>query len=162
MSSDDEHDSRLSHSSSDPESSSTADGIADARLAKSTKTRKRKRRATSPSRFGSALTALLESDLPSNHQPLALKPAAAKRRTDEALENKARKLLEGERKEREEKNHIQDVIGGWGTERERSLRKVAQRGGTHVAGHTWIAIGELVSLCFQSSSCSTQSKRRKL
>ncbi len=42
---------------------------------------------------------------------------------------KAKKLLEGERKEKEERNHITDVIGGWGGESERTLRKVAQRGG---------------------------------
>lgn len=111
------------------ESPPTEDEIAEAqRSIKSRKTQKRKRRATSPSRFGSALQALLNTDA-STSQPLAIKPAAAKRRTDERLETKAKKLLEGEKKEREEKNHIQDIIGGWGTERERSLRKVAQRGG---------------------------------
>ncbi|OCB88556.1 hypothetical protein A7U60_g4259 [Sanghuangporus baumii] len=113
---------------SDAESLPTEDEIAEARRSvKSRKTQKRKRRATSPSRFGTALQALLSTDAPTS-QPLALKPSAAKRRTDEKLETKAKKLLEGEKKEREEKNHVQDVIGGWGTERERSLRKVAQRG----------------------------------
>jgi len=34
-----------------------------------------------------------------------------------------------ERKEKEDKNRIRDVIGGWGGESERALRKVAQRGG---------------------------------
>ncbi|KIJ57780.1 hypothetical protein HYDPIDRAFT_103853, partial [Hydnomerulius pinastri MD-312] len=33
-----------------------------------------------------------------------------------------------ERKEKEDKGRIRDVIGGWGGESERSLRKVAQRG----------------------------------
>ena len=33
-------------------------------------------------------------------------------------------------KEKEEKGRIKDVIGGWGGESERALRKVAQRGGT--------------------------------
>ncbi|KAL5495296.1 hypothetical protein ACEPAI_759 [Sanghuangporus weigelae] len=113
---------------SDAESLPTEDEITEAhRSVKSRKTQKRKRRATSPSRFGTALQALLNTDAPTS-QPLALKPSVAKRRTDEKLETKAKKLLEGEKKEREEKNHIQDVIGGWGTERERSLRKVAQRG----------------------------------
>ena len=113
----------------DSESLATEDEIAQAqRNAKSHKTQKRKRRATSPSRFGSTLQALLKTDAPSN-VPLSLKPSVAKRRTDEILEGKARKLLEGEKKEQEEKNHVEDVIGGWGAERERSLRKVAQRGG---------------------------------
>ena len=31
--------------------------------------------------------------------------------------------------EREEKGRVRDVIGGWGAESERALRKVAQRGG---------------------------------
>ncbi|EJD03988.1 uncharacterized protein FOMMEDRAFT_146087 [Fomitiporia mediterranea MF3/22] len=117
-----------SEAETDAESLSTEEEIAEAqRPIKSQKTQKRKRRATSPSRFGSTLQALLKTDAPTN-QPLALKPSVAKRRTDEILEGKAKKLLEGEKKEREEKNHIQDVIGGWGAERERSLRKVAQRG----------------------------------
>lgn len=114
---------------SDAESLLTEDEIAEAqRPTKSLKTQKRKRRATSPSRFGSTLQSLLNTNAPSN-LPLSLKPSVAKRRTDEILEGKAKKLLEGEKKEREEKNHIADVIGGWGAERERSLRKVAQRGG---------------------------------
>lgn len=96
---------------------------------KSKKTQKRKRRATSPSHFGAALQSLLNTDAPSA-QPLSLKPSVAKKRTDDKLEVKAKKLLEGEKKEKEEKNHIRDVIGGWGGENERSLRKVAQRGGT--------------------------------
>ena len=33
------------------------------------------------------------------------------------------------KKEKEEKSHLIDVIGGWGGENERALRKVAQRGG---------------------------------
>ena len=37
------------------------------------------------------------------------------------------------RKEKEEKGRIKDVIGGWGGESERALRKVAQRGGTSYA-----------------------------
>ena len=113
----------------DCESLATEDEITQAlRNTKSHKTQKRKRRATSPERFGSTVLALLKTDAPSN-VPLSLKPSAAKRRTDEFLEGKARKLLEGEKKEQEEKNHVEDVIGGWGAERERSLRKVAQRGG---------------------------------
>ncbi|KAH8120286.1 CTLH/CRA C-terminal to lish motif domain-containing protein [Phellopilus nigrolimitatus] len=113
---------------SDAESLATDAEIADAqRPVKSKKTQKRKRRATSPSQFGATLQSLLNTSAPTN-LPLSLKPSVAKHRTDEILEGKAKKLLEGERKDKEEKNHIRDVIGGWGGESERSLRKVAQRG----------------------------------
>ena len=78
----------------------TEDEIADAKLAKSKKTLKRKRRATSPSHFGAALESLLNTNAPSA-APLALKPSVTKRRADEALEIKAKKLLEGEKKEKE-------------------------------------------------------------
>lgn len=98
------------------------------RSRKSKKTQKRKRRATSPSHFGSTLQNLLKTDVPSN-APLALKPSVAKLREEEVIETKARRLLEGEKKEKEEKCHVTDVIGGWGGESERSFRKVAQRGG---------------------------------
>lgn len=115
--------------SSGDESPDTDEEIANAqRQMKSKKTQKRKRRATSPSHFGAALESLLNTNAPSA-APLALKPSVTKRRADEALEIKAKKLLEGEKKEKEEKNHVADVIGGWGGESERSLRKVAQRGG---------------------------------
>ena len=40
-----------------------------------------------------------------------------------------RKLLEGEKKEREEKGRVRDVIGGWGVEGECAVQKVAQRCG---------------------------------
>lgn len=117
-------------SMSGDESPDAEDEILEAqRNHKSKKTQKRKRRATSPSHFGAALQSLLNTDAPSA-QPLSLKPSVAKKRTDDKLEVKAKKLLEGEKKEKEEKNHIRDVIGGWGGENERSLRKVAQRGGT--------------------------------
>lgn len=125
------------HGSSEDESMSEDESPDDAedeilqaqRNLKSKKTQKRKRRATSPSHFGAALQSLLNTDAPTS-QPLSLKPSVAKKRTDDKLEVKAKKLLEGEKKEREEKNHIRDVIGGWGGESERSLRKVAQRGGS--------------------------------
>lgn len=116
--------------SSDSDSLGTEDEIAEAqRPTKSKKTQKRKRRATSPSQFGATLQSLLGTDAPTN-LPLSLKPSVAKKRTEEILEVKAKKLLEGEKKEKEERNHVTDVIGGWGGESERSLRKVAQRGGT--------------------------------
>ena len=62
---------------------------------------------------------------------LALKKTSLvkKRRAEEKSEGKAAKAQLGERKEREERNRVTDVIGGWGGESERALRKVAQRGG---------------------------------
>lgn len=111
----------------------TEDEIAEAqRPKKSKKTQKRKRRATSPSQFGSTLQNLLNTDTPSNI-PLSLKPSVAKRRADEIIETKAKRLLEGEKKEKEERAHVADVIGGWGVENERSSRKVAQRGAERTA-----------------------------
>lgn len=100
--------------------------------AKSRKTLKRKRRATSPARFGAALETLLETAAPDGvAAPLSLKPGVARRHKEEKLERGARKVLDGERKEREEKGRVRDVIGGWGVEGERALRKVAQRGGAN-------------------------------
>ncbi|TDL28513.1 hypothetical protein BD410DRAFT_798765 [Rickenella mellea] len=119
--SDDEH-------LSGADESNTEDELAEAKNpSKSKKTQKRKRRATSPSNFGTVLQSLLSTDAPSN-LPLSLKPSVARRRHDDKLEVKAKKVLEGEKKEREELNHVKDVIGGWGGESERALRKVAQRG----------------------------------
>jgi hypothetical protein len=60
---------------------------------------------------------------------LALKPSIVRKKNDEKLELKAKRVLETERKEQEEKGRVQDVISGWENENERSLRKVAQRGG---------------------------------
>lgn len=91
------------------------------------KTLKRKRRATGPSQFGTILQSLLETETPSA-LPLSLKPSVARQRNDARLELKARKLIQVERKEKEDRGRIRDVIGGWGAESERSLRKVAQRG----------------------------------
>lgn len=90
--------------------------------------KERKRRAISPTPFGAALNALLDTPAPSAN-PLSLKPSIGRRRNDEKLEVKARRLIQGQKKEGEEKNRIKDVIGGWGGETERALRKVAQRGG---------------------------------
>ena len=112
----------------------TEDEIAEARRAKSKKTLKRKRRATDATHFGAALQTLLSTDAPSN-LPLSLKPSIARKRNDEKLESKGKKVLEVERKEREEKGRIKDVIGGWGGESERALRKVAQRGGASAHLH---------------------------
>ncbi|KZP16826.1 hypothetical protein FIBSPDRAFT_831320 [Athelia psychrophila] len=108
-------------------STDTEDEIADSKIVKSKKTLKRKRRATEPSRFGATLQFLLDTDAPSA-QPLSLKPSVARQRNDEKLELKARKALQIEKKEKEDKGRVTDVIGGWGGEGERALRKIAQRG----------------------------------
>ncbi|KAF8507022.1 Rrp15p-domain-containing protein [Russula emetica] len=119
--------SEMSSSVNGRQSPDTEDEIAEARLPKSKKTLKRKHRATDPSNFGATLQSLLETNAPSG-VPLSLKPSVARRQYDEKLELQAKKLLKGERKSKEEVGRIRDVIGGWGVEGERSLRKVAQRG----------------------------------
>ncbi len=95
---------------------------------KSHQTSKRKIRATGSSKFGATLEHLLSTDAPSS-LPLSLKPSIARKRNDEKLELRAKKVLQMEKKEKEDKARIKDVIGGWGGESERALRKVAQRGG---------------------------------
>lgn len=114
--------------SSEGSSPDTEDEIAAAKTNKSKKTLKRKRRATDPPSFGVTLNALLNTNAPSS-LPLSLKPSAARKRNEEKQELKARKAQRIEKKEREDKGHISDVIGGWGGESERALKKVAQRGG---------------------------------
>ncbi|KAG8906402.1 hypothetical protein FRB99_006997 [Tulasnella sp. 403] len=94
---------------------------------KSKQTAKRKRRAVSPTPFGRTLTALLETST-STTRPLALRPKIAHKKNEEKLEMQARHLLRMEKRAKEEQGRIQDVIGGWGGESERALRKVAQRG----------------------------------
>ena len=94
---------------------------------KSKKTLKRKRRATEPSQFGATLQSLLETKVDSA-LPLSLKPSINRQRTNAKLELKAKRVLQVEKKEKEAKGHITDVIGDWGGESERALRKVAQRG----------------------------------
>ncbi|KAG8763795.1 hypothetical protein FRC11_012371 [Ceratobasidium sp. 423] len=145
---------------SDPEtggsSTDTETEISRAQNAKSKKTLKRKRRAASPTAFGGTLEALLATSVPSNVQPgapLALKPGIARRKNDEKLELKAKRVLETERKEREEKGRVQDVIGGWDNQNERSLRKVAQRGVVHLFN----AIQQA-----QSASAATLEENKKL
>jgi len=120
--------SEMSSSVEGRQSPDTEDEIAGARLVKSKKTLKRKHRATDPSNFSATLQSLLETDAPSG-LPLSLKPSAARRRNEEKNELKAKKLLKGEKKSKEQVGRIKDVIGGWGAEGERTLRKVAQRGG---------------------------------
>jgi len=94
---------------------------------KSKSTLKRKVRATRAPVFGATLQSLLNTDAPSS-LPLSLKPSITKKRNDEMLEQKARKVIRVEKKEIQEKGRITDIIGGWGGESERALRKVAQRG----------------------------------
>ena len=102
--------------------------IQDLKPQKSRQTSKRKLRATGSSKFGAALQSLLDTNAPST-LPLSLKPSIARKRNDEKLELRAKKVLQIEKKEKEDKARVKDVIGGWGGESERALRKVAQRGG---------------------------------
>lgn len=131
--------SEMSNSVNGRQSPDTEDELAEARLVKSKKTLKRKHRATDPSNFGATLQSLLKTDAPSG-VPLSLKPSVARRQYDEKLELKAKKLLKGERKIKEEVGRIRDVIGGWGVESERSLRKVAQRGGENWPHHPCVTL----------------------
>ncbi|EIN14145.1 hypothetical protein PUNSTDRAFT_48975 [Punctularia strigosozonata HHB-11173 SS5] len=105
----------------------TEDEIADAKRQKSKKTLKRKHRATDPSNFGATLQSLLDTNVASD-LPLSLKPSVARKRNEQKLEQKAKRVLQIEKKEKEDNRRIRDVIGGWGGESERALRKVAQRG----------------------------------
>ena len=116
------------HSISEDETD-TDDELEGLKRKKSKKTSKRKLRATGASTFGAALQSLLSTDAPSA-APLSLKPSIARKHNDQKLELKAKKVLQIEKKEKEDKRRIKDPIGGWGGESERALRKVAQRGGT--------------------------------
>jgi hypothetical protein len=118
-------------SSEDDDSLDTEAEIADKRITKSKKTLKRKRRATEPSQFGATLQGLLETVAPSD-LPLSLKPSIARQKNGAKLELKAHKVIQIEKKEKADKGRIRDVIGGWGGESERTLRKVAQRGGAYM------------------------------
>jgi hypothetical protein len=146
--------SEMSDSVKGRQSPDTEDEIAEGRLAKSKKTLKRKHRATDPSNFGASLQSLLKTDAPSG-LPLSLKPSAARRRNDEKLELKAKKLLKGERKNKEEVGRIRDVIGDWGVESERTLRKVAQRGGEKWPPHPPVGSFKIKSQSRQTVQCDT-------
>lgn len=120
-----------SQSSQDSSSSTDEDAQIHAlQPQKSRQTKKRKVRASQPSAFGATLQTLLSTETP-NVLPLSLKPSIGRKQNDEKLEQRAKKVLQLERKELEDKGRITDVIGGWGVENERSLRKVAQRGGRY-------------------------------
>lgn len=137
---------------------SDEEDILNMRPTKSQQTKKRKIRATRASNFGSTLQFLLNTEAPSD-LPLSLKPSLARKRNDEKLESKAKKALQQERRDREDKNRITDVIGGWGGESERALRKVAQRGGTFSRFYAdyvlnFFAIsGETLQRCTTVSNC---------
>ncbi|XP_006454687.1 hypothetical protein AGABI2DRAFT_133366 [Agaricus bisporus var. bisporus H97] len=105
----------------------TDDAIHDLKKVKSKNTSKRKLRATAPSNFGATLQSLLSTDAPSS-LPLSLKPSTSRHKHDEKVQKREKKALQIEKKELEDKGRIRDVIGGWGGESERGLRKVAQRG----------------------------------
>ena len=106
----------------------TDDEIAALKTTKSKQTAKRKRRAVSPSRFATQLQTLLGTQVPTE-EPLALKPDIAARRAEGRKKLRDRRDADVKRKEKEDKNRLTDVIGGWGGESERALRKIAQRGG---------------------------------
>jgi len=125
---DEDSDAHNSSSFGEEESDDTDDEISALKPQKSKQTMKRKLRATAPSNFGVTLQSLLNTEAPSD-LPLSLKPSLARQRNDEKLEIKAKKVLHDERKEKEDQGRVTDVIGGWGAEGERALRKVAQRGG---------------------------------
>lgn len=129
---DDDDDSVLSdhHDASESPSSEpdTDEAIVDFKKAKSKNTSRRKIRATAPSNFGATLQSLLNTDAPTT-LPLSLQPSVAQRHNHERLEKRARNVLQVKKKEQEDRGRIRDVIGGWGAEGERGLRKVAQRGG---------------------------------
>lgn len=112
----------------------TDDAIHDLKKVKSKNTSKRKLRATAPSNFGATLQSLLSTDAPSS-LPLSLKPSTSRHKHDEKVQKREKKALQIEKKELEDKGRIRDVIGGWGGESERGLRKVAQRGGTSRPSH---------------------------
>jgi hypothetical protein len=107
----------------------TDDEIAAGALTKSKKTQKRRLRATSPSRFGATLTQLLDGGS-APVASLTLKSRHDSKRREDKEQQRAKRTRDVLKVEVEEKGRIVDVIGGWGGENERVLRKVAQRGGT--------------------------------
>ncbi|KZT61324.1 hypothetical protein CALCODRAFT_480040 [Calocera cornea HHB12733] len=125
----DESGSEPEASGSGSEGDGTEEEIDKARTSKSKKTKKRKHRAASPSTFGAVLSSLIEARAPAAGADLLnLKPSVKHAMKEEKLEKRAREILKGQRKDKEEVGHVTDVIGGWGNEGERVLRKTAQRG----------------------------------
>jgi hypothetical protein len=98
---------------------------------KSKKTLKRKLRATSPTHFGETLNELLVGQ-PNEEIPLTLPRRFERQREREKEDIHLRKAQGQAKKDAEEVGRITDIIGGWGAENERALRKVAQRGGKYL------------------------------
>jgi len=94
---------------------------------KSKKTLKRKLRATSPAHFGEILDELLAGQ-PNGDIPLSLPRRFERQREKEREDIQLRKVQGQAKQDAEELGRITDIIGGWGVENERALRKVAQRG----------------------------------
>lgn len=126
----------------------------------------RKRRAVSPTPFGQALTTLLGTSTKTT-QPLALLPEIAKRKNEGKLEMRAHRLLQVERKERDDRGRVKDVIGGWGGESERASRKVAQRGGRYPSSLSsfttsdqsgWNLVVKLFNLIQQAQTSAAQAE----
>ena len=95
-----------SDSSEDEEIGSEGDEeIQDLKPQKSRQTSKRKLRATGSSNFGATLQSLLDTNTPST-LPLSLKPSIARKRNDEKLELRAKKVLQIEKREKIGRAHV--------------------------------------------------------
>jgi len=147
-----------------PSEPDTDEAIDDFKRVKSKNTSKRKIRATAPSNFGATLQSLLNTDAPTT-LPLSLQPSIVQRHGHEKLEKRAKKALQMKKKEEEAKGRIRDVIGGWGAESERGLRKVAQRGGVYLRcsqlvyfAHNFLS-REIVQCCSADAYSSSSSRR---
>ncbi|KAH8925768.1 hypothetical protein BT69DRAFT_1279443 [Atractiella rhizophila] len=117
------------------------------------KKKKPKARALSPTSFGASLTHLLSLPAPPSHVPHTapshLLPRAKGSPKPSKLEKEARSLVRQEKRELAERGWVSDVIGGWagevewsgrpiefreaeegegGAEREKRLRRLAQKG----------------------------------
>jgi len=121
------------------------------------KKKKERRRALSPTAFGTSLSALLQAPEPSAAAIAHLHAQASRKSEKETkdIEAKALKFLQATKHEQQERGHVTDVIGGWtarpakpfsqwsnyqddvdqdeertlgGAEAEKVLRKLAQRG----------------------------------
>ena len=73
-----------------------------------------RRRALSPASFGASLTDLIAAPPPSSRALAALTRPSRQAAEEAALDRRARRLVQFTRHEREERGHVQDVIGGWG------------------------------------------------
>ncbi|KAH8917188.1 hypothetical protein BT69DRAFT_1191486, partial [Atractiella rhizophila] len=95
-------------------------------------TEKPKARALSPTSFGASLTHLLSLPAPPSHVPHTapshLLPRAKGSPKPSKLEKEARSLVRQEKRELAERGWVSDVIGGWAGEREKRLRRLAQKG----------------------------------